>query len=274
MRCTRDFVRERRHPFYVKTSFGTASAGVWRVDDVARRDTLARDLEKRGAFEDGVVVQAAANGPLERVQAVFDHGRLVAAHIYRQISAGPGGGDVLKASVLRPGVRASVEAIGAALDWHGALSFDYILDADTNTPLFFDANPRLVEPMSGWLSGVDLTGALLRVSLGESPPVQPPERAGMVTRLGLMGLMDAAQQRGRRSDVLRELVLLLCGAGRYRGSVEELVPLLTDPYCIVPLGVVLGKLLVSPASAFDLSRHAVETYSLTLAAIDRLRTWI
>ncbi len=34
-------------------------------------------------------------------------------------------------------------------------------------PNFFDANPRLVEPMNAWLSGVDLPGALLQVSLGE-----------------------------------------------------------------------------------------------------------
>ena len=246
---------------------------MWRVDDVTQRDVLCRDLEDRGAFKDDVVVQAAANGPLERVQAVFDRGRLVAAHIYRQIAAGPGGGDVLKASVRRPEVRAFVERIGAALDWHGALSFDYILDEQTGAPLFFDANPRLVEPMNAWLSGVDLPGALLRVSLGEAPPVQPDGRAGVVTRLGLMGLMDAARRRGSRGDVVRELVLLACGMGRYRGTVEELVPLVTDPWCIVPLGVVLGKLLASPASGSDISRHTVETYSLTMGSIERLRAW-
>jgi len=53
--------------------------------------------------------------------------------------------------------------------------------------------------------------------------------------------MDAANQRGRRSDVVRELILQARGAGRYRGSIEELVPLARDPYCIVPLAVVLAK---------------------------------
>ncbi len=270
---TRDFAKERPFPYFVKAPFGTASAGVWRIDKSTQRDALSGELEHRGAFERGVVVQAAANGPLERTQAVFDRGRLIAIHIYRQIVAGLGGGDVLKTSVRRPDVRAYVERIGAALNWHGALSFDYILDAVRGAPLFFDANPRLVEPMNAWLSGVDLAGTLLRVSLGETPSAQPEGAEGVVTRLGLMGLMHAANRRGRRSDVLRELILLMRSAGHYRGSVEELLPLATDPLCIVPLGVLLGVLLTSPSSASQLSHHTIETYSLTQGAIDRLREW-
>ncbi|NVN86037.1 MAG: hypothetical protein HXX15_08090 [Rhodopseudomonas sp.] len=267
------FAAARPFPFFVKAAFGTASSGVWRIDDAAQREELAGELFQRGAFNEGVVVQTAANGPLERTQAVFDRGRLVACHIYRQIAAGPGGGDVLKRSMRRPEARASVEKIGAALNWHGALSFDYIVDDASGAPLFFDANPRLVEPMNGWLSGVDLAGALLRVSLGEAPPTQHDGREGVVTRLGLMGLMDAARQRGRRGDVLYELSLLARNAGRYVGSIEELVPLRTDPCCIVPLGVVLGKLVISPAAGADLSRQTVEAYSLTPVAIERLRAW-
>ena len=49
--------------------------------------------------------------------------------------------------------------------------------------------------MNAWLSGVDLPGALLQVSLGETPPAQPEGRDGVLTRLGLMGLLDAARQR-------------------------------------------------------------------------------
>jgi predicted ATP-grasp superfamily ATP-dependent carboligase len=270
---TRDFASERPFPYFVKAPFGTASAGVRRVSNVIERDALSRELEHRGGFAEGVVVQAEANGTLERTQAVFDHGRLIAIHIYRQVAAGPGGGDVLKASVRRPDARAFVEEIGTALAWHGALSFDYILDTATGAPLFIDANPRLVEPMNAWLSGVDLAGALLSVSLGETPSAQKEGVEGVVTRLGLMGLMDAANRGGGRSDVLRELVLLARGAGRYRSSIEELVPLATDPFGVVPLAVVLGKLLMSPNSASGLSRHTVDTYSLTPAAIKRVRAW-
>src|SRR5260370_30086493 len=103
--------------------------------------------------------------------------------------------------------------------------------------------------MNAWLSGVDLPGAWLRIALGETPPVQPDGREGVLTRLGLMGLLDAARRRNRRRDILREIGLLAFGMGRYRGSREELVPLLTDPWCAVPLGVVVARLLRSPGAA-------------------------
>jgi hypothetical protein len=204
---------------------------------------------------------------------VFDSGRLVACHIYRQVVEGPGGGDVLKISVVRRQVREIVERIGQTLSWHGPLSFDYILQDATGTPYFIDANPRLVEPMNAWLSGVDLPGALLQVSLGETAPVQPDGRAGVLTRLGLMGLLDAARRRNRRRDVLREIALLALGSGRYRGSREELVPLVTDPWCAVPLSVVIARLLRQPAAAARFSETTVKAYSLTPAAIHRLRAW-
>jgi predicted ATP-grasp superfamily ATP-dependent carboligase len=273
IRTADEFVAERPFPFFVKAAFGTASAGVWRIADARQRDALLLQLEALGVFADGLLVQAAVIGSLERTQVVFDRGRLVASHIYRQVVEGPGGGDVLKISVVDAGVRNTVEQIGQALSWHGALSFDYIRDDATRTPHFIDANPRLVEPMNAWLSGVDLPGALLQISLGETPPAQPAGREGALTRLGLMGLLDAARQRNRRRDVLREIALLAAGAGRYRGSREELVPLLSDPWCAIPLGVVVARLLRAPKAAAQFSQTTVAAYSLTPQAIHRLRAW-
>jgi predicted ATP-grasp superfamily ATP-dependent carboligase len=263
----------RPYPFFVKAAFGTASTGVWRVADARQRDALLLQLEPYNAFAEGLLVQAAVTGSLERTQAVFDHGRLVASHIYRQVVEGPGGGDVLKISVVNAQVREIVERIGQALAWHGALSFDYIREEATGTPHFIDANPRLVEPMNAWLSGVDLPGALLQVSLGETPPAQPAGREGVLTRLGLMGLLDAARQRNRRRDILREIGLVTLSSGRYRGSREELVPLLTDPWCAIPLGVVVARLLRAPAAAARFADATVAAYSLTPQAIHRLRAW-
>jgi carbamoylphosphate synthase large subunit len=143
-------------PFFVKTVFGTASSGIWRVGNREQLDALLPRLEARGAFVSGLLVQEAVSGALERTQAVFDQGRLVACHIYRQLAEGPSGGDVLKISVQRPEIRSLVERIGGALVWHGALSFDYILEEATGKPRFFDANPRLVEPMNASLSASTL----------------------------------------------------------------------------------------------------------------------
>jgi predicted ATP-grasp superfamily ATP-dependent carboligase len=273
VRSANEFAADRAFPFFVKAAFGTASTGVWRVRDARQRDALLLQFEQHNAFAEGLLVQAAVTGALERTQSVFDRGRLVALHIYRQVVEGPGGGDVLKISIVSAVVREIVERIGRALGWHGALSFDYILEDATGTPHFIDANPRLVEPMNAWLSGVDLPGALLRVSLGEAPPTQPDGREGVLTRLGLMGLLDAAQRRNRRQDILREIGLLASGSQRYRGSREELVPLLTDPWCAIPLGVVVARLLRRPQAAARFSSTTVAAYSLTPAAIHRLRAW-
>ncbi len=268
-----EFAATRPYPFFVKSAFGTASTGVWRVRDAHQRDAVLTQLQQHDAFAEGLLVQAAVTGSLERTQSVFDRGRLVASHIYRQVVEGPGGGDVLKISVVSTPVREIVERIGQALNWHGALSFDYIREDATGTPHFIDANPRLVEPMNAWLSGVDLPGALLRVSLGETPPEHAPGREGVLTRLGLMGLLDAARQRDRRRDVVREIALLAGSTGRYHGSREELVPLLTDPWCVVPLGVVIARLLRNPGAAARFSNTTVAAYSLTPQAIHRLRAW-
>ena len=197
-------------------------------------------------------------------------GRLIASHIYRQVAGGPGGGDVLKRSVKRPEARALVERIGAALAWHGALSFDYIVEAASGTPRFIDANPRLVEPMNAWLSGIDLVGALLRVTLGVAQPQQPEGRSGVLTRLGLMGLLDAARRRSLRRDVLAELVLLLRGSGRYRDAGEELTPLRADPWSAAPFSLVAAKLLLNPASAGRMAASTVRAYSLSAKAVRHL----
>jgi hypothetical protein len=96
---------------------------------------------------------------------------------------------------------------------------------------------------------------------------------GVLTRLGLIGLLDAAQQRNRRRDILREIGLLASGSQRYRGSREELLPLLTDPWCAIPLSVVVARLLRTPQAAARFSSATVSAYSLTRAAIHRLRAW-
>ena len=115
VRSADEFVAMRPYPFFVKAAFGTASTGIWRVRDGQQRDAVLAQLQQHDAFAEGLLVQAAVTGSLERTQAVFDHGRLVASHIYRQVVEGPGGGDVLKISVVNAQVREIVERIGHAL---------------------------------------------------------------------------------------------------------------------------------------------------------------
>jgi predicted ATP-grasp superfamily ATP-dependent carboligase len=138
-------------PAFVKTSVGTASRGIWKVPQRAAYGQIADELAALDAFEDGVVVQEVAAGPLERAQAVFSHGGLVAVHAYRQIAVGAGGGDAIKESVRHDAVREHLSLVGRTLAWHGALSVDYVVGRNGG-PLYIDCNPRLVEPVNAMLA--------------------------------------------------------------------------------------------------------------------------
>jgi len=91
--------------------------------------------------------------------------------------------------------------MGERLEWHGALSLDYILQADI--PLYIDCNPRLVEPMSAFLAGLDLTDILLRVSRGEEVSSAGSSQQSVRTHSALQVLLGCAICEQRRSSLLR-----------------------------------------------------------------------
>ena len=242
-----------RMPCVIKTSIGTASRGVWMVRDEVDLEAALRELKAADGFEDEVLVQALAEGFTEKAQGVFGHGDLLGFHAYRQLAEGAGGGDARKTSVRRDAVRAGLAMIGKHLDWHGALSVDYIWTAAG--PLYIDANPRLVEPMAAELAGTGLVGLLLQVSAGEAPEPLPESRHGVVTHQAMQALLGRAQRGGTRRDVWRELLDLVRRRGAYAGSAEELTPLRHDPFSAVPLAITALALLVSPRSAHALAHR-------------------
>lgn len=226
------------------------------------------ELSARGLLDghEEFVVQEHAEGTLERVQAVFDHGALVAIHGYRQLLEGPGGGDVAKISVLRPVVRRHLERLGEQLRWHGALSMDYMFRENEQVALFIDANPRLIEPMNAVLSGVNLADVLVRVSTGQPVAAQEPAAGEVRTHLLLMALLSAAAARRRRFDVAAEFLRAMAGRGIYASSREELLPVQTDFKCLFPLVYALVRLLVRPGSTVALSAGSIASYSLSPTA--------
>jgi biotin carboxylase len=217
-----------RFPCLIKTSVGTASRGVWLVRNAGELELALHDLNAGGAFADEVLLQDWVAGTTEKAQAVFCRGRLVGFHAYRQIAAGAGGGEAIKLSVSRPKLRAHVAVIGEILAWHGALSVDCMLRDDDDTPLLIDCNPRLVEPMSAYLAGVDLVGLLLQISRGETPAALPESRAGVRTHLAMQALLGCALRGGKRRDVIREGWRLWSGNAPYADSIEELTPVWRD----------------------------------------------
>jgi predicted ATP-grasp superfamily ATP-dependent carboligase len=256
-----------RLPSVVKTSVGTASRGIWFVRSEADLEATLQDLNASGAFADEVLVQDFVAGTTEKAQGVFCRGELLGFHAYRQIAAGAGGGEAIKQSVARPVVRAYLAAIGQKLAWHGALSVDYIMPDDKAAPLLIDCNPRLVEPMSAYLAGVDLVGLLLEVSRGETPQVVSPSREGVRTHLAMQALLGCASRGGTRRDIVGECWRLFTGAGLYAGSAEELTPLRLDWISAVPLVLTALALLVVPQIAATLARNGWGAHLLDIASV-------
>jgi predicted ATP-grasp superfamily ATP-dependent carboligase len=254
-------------PSVVKTSVGTASRGIWFVrnhDDLAG---ALQNLSAHGAFADEVLVQDLVAGTTEKAQAVFCRGELIGFHGYRQIAAGAGGGEAIKQSVSRPQVRTHLATIGQKLAWHGALSVDYVVRNDSATPLLIDCNPRLVEPMSAYLAGVDLVELLLRISLHETPAALPESREGVRTHLAMQALLGCASQGGTRRDLIAECWRLLSGGGSYAESAEELTPLRLDWISAVPLTLMAISLLVAPKRAVTLARAGWGSHLLDVSSI-------
>ncbi len=255
----------------VKTAVGTASRGIWLVRDAgdlddALRDLRAQGLSANGVFADDVLVQDFVPGITGKAQAVFCRGRLLGFHGYRQIVAGVGGGEAVKQSESRADIRAYVALIGERLGWHGALSVDYIL-ADQASPLLIDCNPRLVEPMSAYLAGVDLVGLLLAVSLGQIPQAAPKSRDGVKTHLAMQALLGCASRGGDRRDIARECFDLARGGGAYADSTEELTPPRLDWISVLPLAAMAIALLSQPKWASALARKGWGAHLLDLGSI-------
>jgi predicted ATP-grasp superfamily ATP-dependent carboligase len=259
-----------RFPSVVKTSVGTASRGVWLVHSESDLEAALQDLDASDAFADEVLVQDFVAGSVEKAQAIFCRGALLGFHAYRQIATGAGGGEAIKQSVQRLEVRAHLAAIGGKLAWHGALSVDYILPEEGAAPLLIDCNPRLVEPMSAYLAGLDLVRLLLLVSQDETPAAAPEGRAGVRTHLAMQALLGSAARDGTRRGLVRECWRLLRGSGPYAGSTEELTPARLDWISLVPLATIAIALLAAPKLAAPLARKGWGAHLLDTASIRQI----
>ena len=201
-----------RFPAVVKTSVGTASRGIWFVRNAGDLEGALHDLGAGDAFADEVLVQDLDRGH-DREGAVGVLPRpddrlscLSAGRARRRRRRGD-------QAEREPACRARASRKDRqALDWHGALSIDYIMPDDGGAPLLIDCNPRLVEPMNAYRAGVDLVGLLLRISLGETPAALPEGREGVLTHLAMQALLGCAARGGTRRDIARECCAPVCEA--------------------------------------------------------------
>jgi biotin carboxylase len=193
-------------PCVLKGAVGTASRSIWLINNRKDLQAAIYELERNSAFAEPVLVQKLEPGYIEHAQAIFCNGTLIGFHGYRQLSRGAGGGDATKISLLRPKVRSHTARLGEHLQWHGALSLDYIWQGDI--PLYIDCNPRLVEPMSAFLAGLDLTDLLLRVSRGEEVPSADSSHQGVRTHSALQVLLGCDPRSTQIESAARMLVTI------------------------------------------------------------------
>ena len=203
--------------------------------------------------QEGVLVQQPVAGPLAMVQAVFARGELVAFHACERVREGAAGGASHKLGLDLPEAREHMAALGAALDWHGALSADVILGPDG--PRFIDINPRLVEPVNALAS---------RRRPGRGRWSRWPRQRHVAPAAGRAGpargpisccsRCSARRSSGGRRDVARELVHAVLHRGDYRGSREELTPGRGDPLAPLPVAVTALATLIRPGRVAALRR--------------------
>lgn len=247
-------------PVYVKLALGTATQGLFVV---RANDDLERAIENvRPHFAEGVLVQGAVAGPLERMQAVFDRGRLVGFHANRQMEEGVGGGDLVKESVRAETPRMHMERIGRHLSWHGGLSIDYIVDG-AGVPRYIDANPRLAETGNGLAVGMNLPELLVGVSLGQAPARRDVETEGIRSFMAIQALLRAARDSGSRVGVARAIIELVRGRGIFAKGTEELTPRDEGIWSALPLVLIGTALLIRPALWKQFSSAAVKAYAAT-----------
>jgi hypothetical protein len=252
------------YPCYLKAPFSTAGRGVRLVRNDAER---ARALAELGGASSELMAQMPANGVYCQVQALFGHGRLLAAHTSQQRATGMGGSAAARVSVDHEQPRGDIERLGAYLDWHGGLTLDYMFDGAC--PTYIECNPRTVEPGNAVASGVNIPE--LQVSLSAGRPVSPlpAGRSGVRTH-GVIAVLFGTALRNRRRAIFGQMIRASLGRGEFSGSTEQLTPALSDPLSCLPALFVCARLLFSPDAAHSMAARVVSSYSVGPDAIAKL----
>ena len=267
-----EFPMAKPMPFYVKTAFGTAGDGTWRLaTDAARLEVLnelrARELVGNlGPF----LVQDIMPGALEVVQSIFRKGELIAVHEYRQQIEGVGGSASGRISVQRPTVIVALRRLGESLAWHGALMLDYIFNDATGEFWFIDPNPRLGETMNAVMAGNNLSQTLVRLTLGDKVPWSVSKNS-VRSHILLTALLATAVKERTRRAVLREMLLALRRHGHYTDSREEVASIRNDLLSIVPMAFIAMRILLRPGSAHVIVARAIQNYALSEHAANFIR---
>lgn len=254
-------------PCYIKVAYSTAGTGVRRVDNSDQLRRFAAELAARNVFngETEILVQQPAQGVQAAITTVFQRGTLVAAHCAEATALGVGGSAMMQVSAWHPEVVEQVRRLGQHLRWHGGLFLDYYYDPASGQPQYIEANPRVGPSVNGWLSGVNVVDALIRVALGEEIEPVYTRQLGVRTHQAFLVLMARALEGAGRRQLAAECWRHWTASAGYRHSRDEVTRLADDWLSLFPyLGVTL-LLLLRPAAAHGVVRRTVDNYSLSEA---------
>lgn len=261
-------------PMYVKALFGTAGIGTWLVRNATELKDVAMRLEREHSVEGRVnaIIQDVVPGTLCVAQAVFDHGCLLALHMYEQRKFGVGGSASARIAVDHPTVREHMRRIGTHLHWHGSLMIDYLYDATRSEVAYIEANPRPGETMNATECGVNLVEILVKIATEEEIAPISSQRIGTLSHSGIAVLLGIAERSGSRLAIIKELVKMMFHLGDYKHSKEDLTPIIKDWPSLVPMLVVFFTLIMRPSYVRVLASKTVNRYSLGARAVSIIRS--
>lgn len=252
-------------PCFVKVDYGTAGKS---VSPAANREDMLRiadEYERAGWLGQGreVVIQERAEGVQSVFYAVFQHGRMVAHHCIELRFPATTGWAACGQSAQHQVVHEQIGRLGAALNWHGGIFFDYFYDPVTEQPQYIECNPRIGGPYHALLSGVDLAGQFLKVSVGKHVEPLLPGKVGVRFHQRMLMLMSAAMQGAKRRELLAQLWRSWRGRGLYADSQETLARPRDDWMSEIPAAAVTSLLLARPQTVHWLVHRTVENYALS-----------
>jgi hypothetical protein len=236
---------------------------VHKMHNLAEFKQLYADIPS--SSDNRLMAQENINGHYGQVAALFDQGRMLAVHATLQAGRGVGNSAAARRSTDLPVAYSDVRAVGEHLVWHGAITFDFIMQA--GRPMYIECNPRMIEPANAQCAGVNFPDLLTKLSAGTPcPNTLQVGKANINTRSAQALLLGAAEKTKGRRVVLKQLRDGL----RDQTSVEVLTPGLRDPPSIIPFVVVLFALLVNPRNASRLASSAVTVYGIQPKTIMKL----
>ena len=222
-------------PCYVKLPYGTSSSGVRRIASPQDCAAQLRSFADSPEF----IIQKEIVGDLFVIQLVFVGGKMIAAHQYRALAKGFGGGASHRLSVHCDDLREYATLLGADLHWSGPVMLDFIRERETGTSYLIEGNPRIGETFNATLAGLNIADLMINLSLGKPSVALSRSRPGLRSHQMFTEVTAAI---ARDETLIRKWVIAfssLAGWGRYKSSREELIHPSIDPVSLYKTAVIV-----------------------------------